>query len=163
MWPGQISLGLFRDLQVERSNFWSVWPSSIGHVPRGIMILLSMRSCYYVGQDLHYCVISSIAFYVIVWIHRSWFMRLCWFSRSRVRTPDRTVRIFYWSWVRFPGQIACFRPVWSVAYVTVWQWLWTITNFIQFDIQGFMQMEVIILTSESNIITVNCTCNKWIN
>ena len=48
----QISSGLFRHLQVERSNFWSVWPSSVGHVPRGSMVLLSMRSCYFVDRDL---------------------------------------------------------------------------------------------------------------
>ena len=40
------------------------------------------------------------------------------FCRSRVRTPDHPARPFYWSQVRFLGQIACYRPVESVAYVT---------------------------------------------
>ena len=52
MWPGQNSLGLFRDLQVERSSLRSVWLSSVGHFPRGSMILLSTWSCYFVDCDL---------------------------------------------------------------------------------------------------------------
>ena len=38
---------------------------------------------------------------------------------------------------------------------------WTITNFIRLDNQGFMRMEVNILTLERNIKTVNCTCHNW--
>ena len=52
MWPGQISSDLFRELQVERSKFRSVWLSSVGHVPCGGMILLSTRLCYFVDSNL---------------------------------------------------------------------------------------------------------------
>ena len=74
-------------------------------------------------------VISPIAMCAIVLIRRSRFTRSCCFadrdlrdraifSWSRVRTPAEQYDLFYWSWVRFPGQIACFRPVWFMAYVT---------------------------------------------
>ena len=52
MWPGQISLDLFRDLQVAWSKSRSVWLLSIGHVPRGGMILLSTWSCYFIDRNL---------------------------------------------------------------------------------------------------------------
>ena len=96
IWPGQISLDLFRDLQVVRSNSQLVCLSSAGHVPRGGMTLLSTRSCCFIDRDL----------------------------RDRVNLVGRGFEPrteqydFYWSWVQFPAQIACFRPVWSVAYVT---------------------------------------------
>jgi hypothetical protein len=57
MWPGHISSDLFRsisrsDLQVEQSNFWSVWLSSVSHDPHGSMILLFKRSYYFDDRDL---------------------------------------------------------------------------------------------------------------
>jgi hypothetical protein len=56
MWPGQIPLDLFTNLQVAWLKSWLVWPSSVGHVQRGAMILLSTRSCYFIDRDLRYCV-----------------------------------------------------------------------------------------------------------
>ena len=65
MWPGQISSDLFKlnDQIFDRSDHH---PSSVGHVPHGGMILLSMRSCYFVDRDLLDFVILSIAIYAIV-------------------------------------------------------------------------------------------------
>ena len=89
-WCGQvrslkISLGLFRDLQVERSNFWLVWPSSVGHVPRGSMILLSTRSCYFIDHDLRDRVNLLIAIYAIVLFHRSRITRSWYFIDCDLR------------------------------------------------------------------------------
>ncbi len=142
MWPGQISLDLFRDLQVERSNLQSVWPSSVdGDLSNCINWAIAiMRSCYFADRDVRHRINSPIAIYAIVLFRRSQFTRSCYFagrdstrscyfadhvlrdhvifSWSRVRTPAKQYHLFYWSWVRFPGQIACFRPVWFMAYVT---------------------------------------------
>ncbi len=96
MWPGEI---FFRSL--EWSNFCSVWSLSI---------------------DGNLCnhIISPIMIYAIVLFYWFQFMRSCYFSRSKVWTPDQTVQFFYWSWVQFLDQINCFRPVWFMAYVKVW-------------------------------------------
>jgi hypothetical protein len=85
-------------------------PSSVGHVPRGGMILLSTRSCYFIDHNLHDRVVSSIAIYAIVLIHQSWFTRSCCFIdrnlRDRVNLVGRGFEPrteqynFYWSWVR---------------------------------------------------------------
>jgi len=105
MWSGEI---FFRSL--ERSNFLSVWPSSV-------------------DGNLSDRINSPIVIYTIMFFCRMWFTRSCYFvdhdlhdrvifSWSRVWTPAKQYDLFYWSWVRFPGQIACFRPVWFMAYVT---------------------------------------------
>ena len=105
MWPGEI---FFRFL--EQSKFWSVWS-------------------WCADGDLWDCIISPIAIYAIVFFCRSQFTRSCYFvdrklrdrvifSWSRVRTPAKQYHNFNWSWVWFPGQIACFRPVWFMTYVT---------------------------------------------
>ncbi len=114
MWSGEI---FFRSL--ERSNFWSAWPSSI-------------------DGDLCYRNNSPIAIYVIVLFCQSQFHAIVLFCRSRFtwscyfanrdlrdcvilvgpRFKPRASMIFYWSWAQFPGQIACFRTVWFMAYVT---------------------------------------------
>ena len=65
------------------------------------------RSCYFADRDSRNCVISAIAIYVIV---------LFLVGPGFEPRPNST--IFYWSWVWFPGQIACVRPVWFMAYVT---------------------------------------------
>ena len=104
MWSGEI---FFRSL--ERLNFWLVWPWSI-------------------NSNLRDRNNSPIAVCAVVLFCQSRFTRLCYFadrdlrdrvifSWSRVRTPAKQYDLFYWSWVRFPGQIACFRPVWFMAYV----------------------------------------------
>ncbi len=126
MWSGEI---FFRSL--ERSNFYSVWPSSVvGDLSDRINSPIAMlRSCYFADRDVRDRINSPIAMCAIVLIRRSRFTRSCCFadrdlrdraifSWSRVRTPAEQYDLFYWSWVRFPGQIACFRPVWFMAYVT---------------------------------------------
>jgi hypothetical protein len=60
-----------------------------------------MRSFYFADRDLRDRVILTIAMCAIVL-----FLIGPWFE-----PPGQTVRFFYWSWVQFPGQIACFRPV----------------------------------------------------
>ncbi len=73
-------------------------------------------------------VISPIAIYASVLFCRSQFTPSCCFvdcnlcdrvifSWSRVQTLAKQYDLFYWSWVRFPDQIACFRPVRFMAYV----------------------------------------------
>ena len=105
MWSGEI---FFRSL--ERSNFWLVWPSSI-------------------DGDLTDRINSQIVIYAMVFFRRYRFTQSCYFvdrdlcdrvifSWSEVWTPAKQYDLFYWSWVRFPGQITCFRPVWFMAYVT---------------------------------------------
>ena len=106
MWSGEI---FFRSLE-RLIFFWSVWPSSV-------------------NGDLSHCINSPIAIYAIVFFCRLQFMQSCYFvdcdlrdrvifSWSRVQTPAKQYDLFYWSWVWFPGQIACFRLVWFMAYVT---------------------------------------------
>ncbi len=112
MWPGQI---FFRSL--ERSNFLI-----------GLAVIRQWQftqSYYFAYCNLRDRVILPIAIYVIVLFCRSQFTWSCYFSRSKVRTPDQTVRSFYWSWVQFPGQIACVRPVWFMAYA---RWFSNKTN-----------------------------------
>ena len=126
MWSGEI---FFRSL--ERSNFLSVWPSSVdGDLSNRINLLIAIiQSCYFADRDVRDRINSPIMIYAIVLFRRSRFTRLCYFidcdlrdrvifSWSRVRTPAKQYDLFYWSWVRFPGQIVCFRPVWFMAYVT---------------------------------------------
>ena len=78
---------------------------------RDLAIVIFCRSRHFVDRDLRNLDLPIVIF------RRSRFTWSSYFSWSRVRTPDQTVRSFYWSWVRFPGQIACFRPVWFMAYV----------------------------------------------
>ncbi len=78
-----------------------------------------MQSCYFAHHDLHDCVILPIMIYKNVLFCWSQFKWLCYVSGSKVWTPGQTVWFFYWSWVWFPGQIPCFRPVWFMAYVMV--------------------------------------------
>ena len=73
------------------------WPMSIGHVLCGGAINFTVHT--------------------IIIFCRSWFMWWREIGRSRVQTLDQTAWSFYWSWVWFPGQVACFRPVWFMAYV----------------------------------------------
>ncbi len=40
------------------------------------------------------------------------------FVGPRFKPQAKQCDLFYWSWIRFPGQIACFRPVWFMAYVS---------------------------------------------
>ncbi len=63
MWSGEI---FFRSL--ERSNFLSVWPSSVdGDLSDRINLPIAiMRSCYFVDRDVRDRVVSPIAIYVIV-------------------------------------------------------------------------------------------------
>ena len=63
MWSGEI---FFRSL--ERSNFYSVWPSSVvGDLSDRINSPIAMlRSCYFADRDSRDRVISLIAIYVIV-------------------------------------------------------------------------------------------------
>ena len=79
----------FRSL--ERSNFLSVWLSSgDGDLSDRINLPIAiMRLCYFADRDLRDCVI------LVGQRFKPW-AKQC---------------NFYWSWVRFPGQIACFRPV----------------------------------------------------
>ena len=104
MWHDEISLDLIM------LSFRSVWPSSV-------------------DGELSDCSKSPIAIYAIILFRRSRSARSCYFDdrdvRDRVifnwsvvRTPRPNSAIFDWSWVQFPGQIDCFRPVWFMAYVT---------------------------------------------
>ena len=112
MWSGEI---FFRSL--ERSNFLSVWPSSFdGDLSDRINSPIAIvPSCYFADQVL-----------LIVLFCRLRFARLCYFidgnlcdrvifSWSRVWTPAKQYDLFYWSWVQFPGQIACLKLVWFMA------------------------------------------------
>ncbi len=67
MWPGQISSDLFK-LNDQSFDWSGCHPSSVGHVPRGSMILLSTRLCYFIECDLRNHDILSIVTYVIVLI-----------------------------------------------------------------------------------------------
>ena len=97
MWSGEI---FFRSL--ERSNFYSVWPSSVvGDLSDQINSPIAMlRSCYFADRDVRDRINSPIAMCAIVLIRRSRFTRSCCFADRDLR--DRA--IFSWSRVRTPAE-----------------------------------------------------------
>jgi len=76
MWSGEI---FFRSL--ERSNFYSVWPSSVvGDLSDRINSPIAMlRSCYFADRDVRDRINSPIAIYAIVLFRRSRFTWSCYF------------------------------------------------------------------------------------
>ena len=112
MWSGEI---FFRSL--ERSNFLSVWPSSVsGDLSDRINLLIAimrssyfadrdvrnrinspiaiMQSCYFADCNVRDRINLPIAIYAIVLFRRSQFTWSYYFSRSKVQTPGQTVQFF---------------------------------------------------------------------
>ena len=72
----------------------------------------------FVGLVIIHCPTDALHVEITSAFHIFFVLIMCtMFCRSRVWTPDLTSWSFYWSQVWFPGSVACFRPLDSVAYV----------------------------------------------
>ena len=82
MWSGEI---FFRSL--ERSNFLSVWPSSVdGDLSNRINSPITiMPSSYFADCDVHDCINLPIAIYAIVLFCQSQFAQSCYFVDHDLR------------------------------------------------------------------------------
>ena len=98
------------DLFSKIKSFQTVWPSSV---------VQWEHSTWKVARDLYFLCVTharSVLFVHDLYLSRSLCARCS--HRSRVQTPTFPARSFCRSRVRFPGLIACVRPVKSLAYVT---------------------------------------------